>query len=148
MKSLSKVLIILLLSYSIPRIAYGDDTQINDLRNRVAALETEVAAMNVTLLKMMAIIDSSPSISKSQLSGTGTGVSTGGVGTSTQSKWQDKQNWRKLRSGMSKSEVTDLLGEPTRIDNFGIFEDWQYGLGGGASVRFSSEARLDSWHEP
>jgi outer membrane protein assembly factor BamE (lipoprotein component of BamABCDE complex) len=96
---------------------------------------------------MMAILDNSSSVSRIQSSSTGSG-SQQSV-TPNQLKWQDKQNWRKLRSGMSKDEVTDLLGEPDRIDKSTFFEDWRYGyriITG--SVRFSDNDKLDSWHEP
>jgi outer membrane protein assembly factor BamE (lipoprotein component of BamABCDE complex) len=123
--------------YAIPRIAYGDDAQIDELRNRIEYLEKKVETMNQTLIKMMAILDSSSSVSRGQQSV-----------TPDRLKWQDKQNWRRLRSGMSKGEVTDLLGEPDRIDNFGGFEVWRYGYPIGGEVQFSSEEKIDSWHEP
>lgn len=147
MKSLNKMLLIMFMFYAIPRLAYGDDTEINELRNRIEYLEKKVETMNQTLIKMMAILDSSSFVSRSQQSGAGigTGGSGGGSGTPDRLKWQDKQNWRRLRSGMSKGEVTGLLGEPDRIDKFPTFEVWRYGY---AEVQFSSEERINSWHEP
>ena len=150
MKSLNKMLLVMFMFYAIPRLAYGDDTEINELRNRIEYLEKKVETMNQTLIKMMAILDSSSFVSRSQQSGAGigTGGSGGGSGTPDRLKWQDKQNWRRLRSGMSKGEVTDLLGEPDRIDNFGAFEVWRYGYPIGGEVQFSSKEKLNSWHEP
>ena len=114
MKSLSKMLLIVFVFYAIPRLSYGEDAQINELRNRIEFLEKKVETMNQTLMKMMAILDSSSSVSTGQQSV-----------TPDQSKWEDRQNWRRLRSGMSKIEVRDLLGEPNRIDNYGPFEEWR-----------------------
>jgi len=134
--------------YAIPRIAYADDAEIKELRNRIEYLEKKVETMNQTLIRMMAILDSSSSVSRGQASG-GTGSSS--VSRSQQSvtpdqlKWKDKQNWRRLRSGMSKDEVTDVLGEPDNIDKFPSWEVWRYGY---AEVQFSSAEKLDSWHEP
>jgi hypothetical protein len=137
MKSLSKMLLIVFMFYAIPRLAYGDDAQILELRNRIEYLEKKVETMNQTLIKMMAILDSSSSVSRVQQSV-----------TPNQLKWEDKQNWRKLRTGMSKNEVTDLLGEPDRIDKFTSFEVWQYGYPGGGNVHFSSKEKIESWSEP
>ena len=140
MKSLNKMLLITFMFYAIPRIAYGDDAQIDELRNRIEYLEKKVETMNQTLMKMMAKLDSSSSVSTGQQSV-----------TPDQSKWEDKQNWRRLRSGMSKVEVRDLLGEPYKIDNFGPFEEWRYygdPLDKIGTVKFSSKEKLEAWHEP
>ena len=59
MKSLNKMLLVMFMFYAIPRRAYGDDTEINELRNRIEYLEKKVETMNQTLIKMMAILDSS-----------------------------------------------------------------------------------------
>jgi len=137
MKSINKMLLIMFMFYAIPRLAYGDDAQINALRNRIEYLEKKVETMNQTLIKIMAILDSSSSVSRGQQSV-----------APDQLKWQDRQNWRRLRSGMSKGEVTDLLGEPDKISNFGSFEAWVYGDPIDGVVRFSSKEKLSSWDEP
>ena len=67
MKFLNKMLLIMFVLYAIPRLAYGDDAQINELRNRVEYLEKKVETMNQTLTKIMAILDSS-SVQRSQQS--------------------------------------------------------------------------------
>ena len=139
MKSLNKMLLIMFMFYAIPRIAYGDDVQINELRNRIEYLQKQVETMNQTLMQMMDILNGSSSVSRDQQSV-----------TPDRLKWEDRQNWRRLRSGMSKGEVTNLLGEPNRIDNFGDHEVWYYvdpiqresGI-----VRISKE-KIASWFEP
>jgi hypothetical protein len=137
MKSLNKLLLIMFMFCAVSRIAYADDAEIRDLRNRIEYLEKKVESMDQTLTRMMAILNASPSVSRSQQSVTPDPL-----------KWRDKQNWRRLRTGMSKDEVRDLLGEPDRIDNFGAFESWNYGNPVGGEVQFSPKEKLNSWHEP
>ena len=68
-------------------------------------------------------------------------------------KWQDKQNWRKLRRGMSPDEVRSILGEPDKLDvdlNYDL-EFWEYGdlFFVGGILRFAdSGTSLISWDEP
>jgi len=52
MKSLDKMLLIMFMFYAIPRIAYGDDAEIKELRNRIEYLEKKVETMNQTLINM------------------------------------------------------------------------------------------------
>ena len=146
MKSLNKMLLIMFMFYAVPRIAYGADAEIDELRNRIEYLEKKVEAMNQTLIKMMAILDSSSSVSIGRPT-VPPSISLPTV-TPDRLKWEDKQNWRKLRSGMSKDEVTDLLGEPDRIDKFPSFEVWSYGDYGSGFVHFSSQGKAESWSEP
>ena len=137
MKSLNKMLLMMFVLCAIPWLSYGDDAQINELRNRVELLQKQVKTMNQTLTQMMDILNGLSSVSSSQPSV-----------TPNQLKWEDRQNWRKLRSGMSKDEVRDLLGEPDNIDKYTFYEDWLYGVPPHGMVKFSSEEKLDSWHEP
>ena len=58
-----------------------------------------------------------------------------------------KSEWRKLRKGMSREAVREILGEPETIDG-GDFEIWYY-----AKPRYHSRVkfymnRVDSWDEP
>jgi hypothetical protein len=64
--------------------------------------------------------------------------------------WHDKQNWRRfLRTGMNKTKVRQLFGEPERVSVFGDLETWEYGRG---EITFDMENHLNgslySWHEP
>ena len=58
-------------------------------------------------------------------------------------KWEDISNWRKLKQGMSMDKVKQLLGEPKRVKG-GSFTHWTYPDG---KVTFYNEG-LDSWSEP
>ena len=57
-----------------------------------------------------------------------------------------KENWRKLRRGMSEGEVEQLLGSPSTINEYGSFSVWHYGTG---KVTFRGGRRtVDGWDEP
>lgn len=60
-----------------------------------------------------------------------------------------RANWRKLRNGMSESEVEQLLGSPAKVNNYGPFITWQYGHGAGGEVKFDGGSRtVTGWREP
>jgi hypothetical protein len=60
--------------------------------------------------------------------------------------WHDKQNWRRfLHTGMTKTEVRRLFGDPEQISVYGDMEFWDYG--GHAEIVFADES-LYSWTEP
>ena len=60
----------------------------------------------------------------------------------------DKVNWRKLKKGMTESDVESLLGSPTKVDAFGPLTIWRYGNHGG-EVKFDGNGRtVTGWHEP
>ena len=131
MKCLGGILIAVLVTYVIPWPAYAEDAEMQELRSRIESLEREVASIHQTLAKMQ---HAAPQLSTSQPSATG------------ELKWQDKQNWRKLRAGMSNERVIAILGEPDGVVRSGGLEIWRYGDAKGY-VRFSQE-RLYGWEEP
>jgi|WetSurSiteA1Bulk_404760.scaffolds.fasta_scaffold04137_5 hypothetical protein len=57
-----------------------------------------------------------------------------------------KVAWRKLQMSMTKSQVRALLGEPEKIENFGLFEIWQYRSN--SQVKFDSKGSVTGWREP
>jgi outer membrane protein assembly factor BamE (lipoprotein component of BamABCDE complex) len=57
--------------------------------------------------------------------------------------WKDKGNWKKLKKGMNKWEVTQLLGEPAGI-RVGPYTHWYYPESG--SVDFKDN-KLSVWSE-
>ena len=59
-------------------------------------------------------------------------------------RWQEIENWRQLREGMSEDQVQELLGQPIRIDGGGL-TIWYYSRGG--SVHFN-RGRVNRWFEP
>ena len=59
-----------------------------------------------------------------------------------------KANWRKLRNRMSEGDVEQLLGSPTKVDNYGNFIIWHYGYPPGGEVQFNKSHTVEGWHEP
>lgn len=78
-------------------------------------------------------------------------VRVGGLGQQPLSsdQWRHLALWRtRLSKGMTKKEVIDLLGEPTKITVFSDNETWYYGYPLGGSVELSSRGTVYSWSEP
>jgi hypothetical protein len=64
--------------------------------------------------------------------------------------WRDKQNWRaSLHTGMTRTEVRRLFGDPEHLRVYSTMETWDYGNG---EITFvmdeSSDGSLYSWDEP
>jgi len=65
--------------------------------------------------------------------------------------WHDKHNWRKyLQTGITRTDVRRIFGDPEKMHVSGILETWEYGSG---SITFSVESgtrdgSLYSWDEP
>ena len=57
---------------------------------------------------------------------------------------KDRSQWRRLQRHMSKDDVRNLLGEPTRVSVSRFYEAWSY-LGG--TVTFDGKGHVDSWSE-
>ena len=69
--------------------------------------------------------------------------------TAPASAAQDTANWRKLKQGMSESDVEQLLGRPSKVDVYGTTTDWFYGPYREGSVRFFGTPRkVSRWSEP
>jgi outer membrane protein assembly factor BamE (lipoprotein component of BamABCDE complex) len=61
--------------------------------------------------------------------------------------WQNKKNWRSLKTGMTEEQVRAILGEPIkRID--GIRTLWYYPNIFSSYVSFDEDGRLTVWNEP
>lgn len=60
-----------------------------------------------------------------------------------------KENWRKLRNGMSEGEVELLLGSPSKVNANQNFFTWYYGYPSGGDDRFDTRSRkVNGWSEP
>jgi len=59
-----------------------------------------------------------------------------------------KANWRKLRNGMSESDVEQILGSPSKVDNYGSFFFWHYDYPSGGHVKFGRSRTVEGWSEP
>ncbi len=67
--------------------------------------------------------------------------------------WRDKRNWRNnLHTGMSRSQVRALFGEPRNMSVSGNLEFWEYGEYGNGEIVFDISSEKDgslfSWDEP
>lgn len=58
--------------------------------------------------------------------------------------------WRNLKTGMSKVEIREVLGDPHSIESQPAWEDWFYTEQAalGPFVRFNSDGELIGWNEP
>lgn len=71
--------------------------------------------------------------------------------TSSVLDWHDKHNWRKyLHTGMTRTDVRAIFGEPEKMRVFSNLETWDYGSG---SIDFfveksTPDGSLYSWDEP
>jgi hypothetical protein len=124
------LLVTVLITTSIISRAYSDDTddKIRRLEARITQLEQRLAA-----LEEKTTTDKTVKQSSSSAEG-----------------WRDKQRWRQLKIGMTKDEVTAILGEPPKINASNSGDMWFYpdGLGGLGSVSFRNRETVTSWSEP
>ncbi|MFH1488097.1 MAG: outer membrane protein assembly factor BamE [Pseudomonadota bacterium] len=61
--------------------------------------------------------------------------------------WQNKKNWRKLKTGMTAPQVQKILGEPIKIIE-GIQILWYYPNIYCGYCSFDEKGHLVSWNEP
>ena len=61
--------------------------------------------------------------------------------------WQNKMNWRKLKMGMSQTQVRAILGEPTKVIE-GVKTLWYYPNIYGGFVSFDKSGSTVGWNEP
>lgn len=118
------VLTILALAFLVVTFTSTVESAQNDgfsaLEQRVSRLEERVAKMERFILQ-----------SASQQEPTRTSVPPG------------RERWRRLKTGLTESQVRSILGEPLRIEG-GTFAYWYYS---GGSVTFY-RGNVDSWNEP
>jgi hypothetical protein len=103
--------------------SYADDSA------RIQQLEKEIQQINARLAKLESIAGGSNNASKPFASVDG---------------WKSIANWRRLATGMSATEVQQILGEPDRVDG-GVAAYWRYQNGG--EVGFL-RGELQRWREP
>jgi len=121
--------------------AYGQEKEVEKLRQQVETLERRVATLETLVLDLQ--------VRLRQLETEGLQRVTGNRPARDANGWEDKQNWRRLRKGMTKSEVRRLLGEAGKISANAILGDtWYYPDAAGGRVRFDTGDRLKSWSEP
>jgi uncharacterized coiled-coil protein SlyX len=105
----------------------------NDLEKRISSIEKRITILENQLSELRSELAKLKSQLKEQPSKTTT----------------EKQNWRRLKLGMSMSEVKSLLGELDNVSG-GPLTTWEYkgpGLSRGFVI-FDSNGKLLQWREP
>jgi hypothetical protein len=117
---------VLFLSIDLIQPVLAEDTEVPQLRSRIAELEARINHLEALLEKCMA---------------TGRAMDSDAYG------WQNKKNWRSLEIGMDEKKVMDVLGEPVKIIE-GVQTLWYYPNFYGGYVSFDESRRLSGWSEP
>ena len=104
----------------------GQDQEIARLRQKIADLENRIKDLE-SLLR----ISKDP---ESFQSGEGQG-------------WQNKKNWRNLKTGMTREQVHEILGNPIKTIE-GVRTLWYYPNMYCGYVSFDEDGCLIGWSEP
>jgi hypothetical protein len=118
-----------LVAFSIPTVAAAQQPSVDSLLRRIDLLERRSADLEQRVRELEAVMKGKPSRD---------------LPVPTSPKWQDLQNWRRLRLKMTMDEVRAVLGEPERVQG-GTFTFWYYPAN--AHVSFYG-GKLDRWSEP
>jgi hypothetical protein len=130
MKHIKRSPIILLLfiaislAFSLPCMAQGDEAA--KLRQKITELETRIKDLETTLAKYQVHEKD---------------------GNNSSNTWENKKNWRKLETGMSRDKVLSLLGEPIKTIE-GVKTLWYYPDIYRGYVSFDDKGKLTGWQEP
>jgi hypothetical protein len=127
MKSIFLTLIVLLVSFSP---AQADEKRIQRLEILVEDLNRRLAVLETSL------INKSESASK-----------TTNPNTTSKDGFKERNNWRKLRTGMTPNEVERILGVAPKIDG-GSVSTWYYSSVGYHSYVVFYNNVVQRWTEP
>ena len=131
---LRATLLVALLFSPIPTVAVAQNATVDSLLRRIDRLERTTSDLERRVRELEALITAEPSRAQS---------------VPSSQKWQDVQNWRRLRQGMTMDEVRVFLGEPEKVDVMGSTTYWYWNYPVGAQVYFDSRSgRLQGWSEP
>jgi outer membrane protein assembly factor BamE (lipoprotein component of BamABCDE complex) len=112
------------LAFQLPCTAQEDET--TKLRQKITELETRIKELETTLTKY-----------QEHEKG----------GRDSSNTWENKKNWRKLETGMSRDKVLSLLGEPIKTIE-GVKTLWYYPDIYRGYVSFDDKGKLTGWQEP
>jgi hypothetical protein len=127
MKNVFLTLILLLVSFSP---AQADEKRIQRLEILVEDLNRRLAVLETSL------IDKSGSAS-----------TTSNPNTTSSEGFKDRNNWRKLRTGMTPNEVERILGVAPKVDG-GSISTWYYSSVGYHSYVVFFNNVVQRWTEP
>jgi hypothetical protein len=116
----------IILFSTFPESIIAQDSEILEIRQRISELEERVME-----LESLIIVCKEPESNAS----------------STGQRWQDKKNWRILKTGMTAEQVQAILGEPIKTIE-GVRTLWYYPNIYCGYVSFDQEGRLTIWKEP
>jgi len=110
-----------------PKPITAQDDEILKLRQKISELENRIKDLESLLM-----IYKEPKEIRSEKTGQG---------------WQNKKNWRSLKTGMTVEQVRAVLGEPIKTID-GIRTLWYYPNIFCGYVSFDDKGRLTVWNEP
>lgn len=114
----------------LPSLALSQTIKTNEIQRQIESLEKRV-------LELECIVNQ---LGQEKL------VQKQGPPQSAGEKWKDRQNWRKLRKGMTEKEIIEILGEPPKVVTSSVINMWFYSSG---SVTFDADTRrVTGWTEP
>jgi|AntDeeMinimDraft_5_1070356.scaffolds.fasta_scaffold18810_2 outer membrane protein assembly factor BamE (lipoprotein component of BamABCDE complex) len=110
-------------------------SKIEVLQSKVKILQKKISQLENKIARLEKLLSSDKATSVSSQHG----VNSDG--------WKDKQNWKKLKKGMSKEEVKKVLGKPGKIRTASYGDTWYYPDVLGGRVNFDA-GRVEGWSEP
>lgn len=135
MRLMSRLILLTTLLASLSAApVFAQETEVKMLRLKVERLEKRVEELEKIIRNLEQQISGSPAAAHKH--------------SSSAEAWKNRQNWRRLRKGMSKTEVTQILGVPGKIDMGSILEFWHYDYPRGGSVNFNNRGTVNGWDEP
>lgn len=133
-RSVNRILILFMFFIAVPGHARAQQAKIEELDRRVEKLEQLVGQLQRRVADL-----------ESQVQGRQERKQP----VAAKSNWRQIGSWRSLRRGMTMEQVTDLLGEPGKVDAGSTFIFWYWGYPSGGSVHFDTDTnRVAGWDEP
>ncbi len=111
--------------------------------HQIAALEKQV----VELQQRMARLESDRSNESPSGSDAAKPIARQSAPPKGQLDWRVAANWRGLKRGMAKDQVSTLFGEPTKIRTSQSLTMWYYGYPSGGQITFNGDS-VSGWDEP
>ena len=121
---------------------------IKELKEKISALEKSQQEKERQNRRKFADLDQRIVVLESQLKGIQNVNTPKTKQISTNSKWKDRSNWRRLTKGMSANQVKSILGEPYTINVGAYWTTWRYNKETFLSATVQMNGSLQVWVEP